>query len=240
MSRWVAWDPRRAALGLALVGLSVIGVAGCTSEQATPGTTLAPVSSSGAAVSQDPVSAADTSRTSVTKTSNEPTPNTDRSGPGEFPATSVDLGESTTPGSYAEQAADAESALIAYRGYRAAIDLSLTDPTVDWTSEIRTYSADPAASDWLNFLQRPAIQTGRASGSTTISPTVAAVEPALVTIHDCVDTTAVVFVNAEGENLLSPDQPGSYRRHPVTTQVAKYEDSRWLVSFITEDYAARC
>ncbi len=235
-------DTRRALLALITAGLSVTGIAACSAGQANPGTTLAPVDSS-ASRSEALSTATDASSSLGSGTAAQPTdggsrsettpqtPESTSSEPTKMPWSNLDLSP--------DQVREAQAALDAYVGYRRVSDLTFTDPRRDWASEIYEYAADPVASNLVKFVRDPAFQQGSGEGRTIIDPRVTEVGTGTVELSDCVDNTASIFVDANGNSLIAPDAPGFYRRHPATVSVSQI-DNRWLVTSVVNDFSVQC
>ena len=197
MGVW-AHDARRAALGVALAGLTVIGVAGCTSEQATPGTTLAPVSSSidpsRPAPSDAPSSAAVSTRSLTSEAPPSP-PAVSSSAPALI----------LTP----EQQQWADRAVPLLQQTWEVKDAVLADPGRDWTAEIRRVMGDPAASSRLVPLnQWPNLSCG-GSETTKVEIAVASAqgtgEPGTtILLSTCVDSSTEDLVDRDGNSVQAP------------------------------------
>lgn len=237
---------RRGAVTAALVALAITGTVGCSSEQANPGTTLPPVTSSAtletSAATGTPVTTSESSTPSAAVSTVISTPS---AAAGSSEASSEpSAASSDAPWAGLEltdaQVADAEAALAAYRGYVQAVDAMLADPTKDWSKEANQFAAEAPASEVLAFMARPTVQSGHGIGRTKINPKVFSVEPSLVVINDCVDSTDSTFVDSQGNSLLSADVPGSFRRHPAMIQVGHFDDGRWLVAVIVNDVSTKC
>jgi hypothetical protein len=66
------------------------------------------------------------------------------------------------------------------------------------------------------------------------------VEPALITITDCVDKTANGFFDKSRQSIKAPDVSGSFYRHPSEIQVGQYVNGQWLVTLTTDDWTKTC
>ena len=226
------WRNARLAGLLLLVG---IVAAGCTSAGGDdPTSTLAPVSSS----TGSSTDTATTSSTSSVSPSSSPksTPGSEsvQSSPAEWPA---DL----TP----DQVAEAQAAIAAYLGYRALSDQALANPAAPgWDQEIGLWAADPEKTGFLNVIRGLAQLGQYAKGSFVVYPMVTKVEPGIVTMTVCSDSTNVGFFDQHGQSIKSPDQQGSYWRHPAEVQVVRYDVAdpahQWLVTFVTDDPSTAC
>ena len=139
-----------------------------------------------------------------------------------------------------DQVGEAQAAITAYTGYYKLIDQSYADPGKDWSTEAAQWTTDPVKSSLLRNLAGTAQLGQYRSGSIAVHPTVTKVEPALVTMTDCVDATNVGFFDKNGNSIKAPDAPGTYFRHRAEVQVAQYEGGQWLVTFITDDYNTTC
>ncbi len=222
---------RRSAI-IAVIAAGAL-LAGCTSTPDTTPTsadTVEITSGSATALASTTSSTVSESSTSTTSASSV-----------ELSSTSV--AESSTPWSGLDltdaQIADAQAAIAAYTGYVRILDEAAPDPGSDWTAQVRTYAADPAAQKALNSLAQLA-SVGSAAGTHGIEPKVSAVEPALITLTVCVDATAVELVDKNGKSIKAPNAPGSYFRHPSTVQVGNYVGDQWLVTVVTDDYQTTC
>ena len=98
-----------------------------------------------------------------------------------------------------DQVAEAQAAIAAYTGYWHVLDQALAEPGKDWSAEINQYATGTEADSSLAYLKQLAAAGQYASGSTGISPLVTKVEPALITITDCVDKTDNGFFDKSGQ-----------------------------------------
>lgn len=212
MGVW-AHDARRAALGVALAGLTVIGVAGCTSEQATPGTTLAPVSSSidpsRPAPSDAPSSAAVSTRSLTSEAPPSP-PAVSSSAPALI----------LTP----EQQQWADRAVPLLQQTWEVKDAVLADPGRDWTAEIRRVMGDPAASQQIGAAQSMAELKLRRIGDTKVEIAVASAqgtgEPGTtILLSTCVDSSTEDLVDRDGNSVQAPIEAGQRFRQYATATV---------------------
>ena len=144
----------------------------------------------------------------------------------------------------AAQVKEAQAAITAYRGYYAFLSQALAAPGKSWTAEAAKWSADPVKSNDLKYFTATAQRGQHTSGAAVIYPKVTKVQPALVTLTACVDTTNVGFLNKLGNSIKAPNQSGSYWRHQSQVQVAQYQvkdtSHSWLVTFVTDDYTKSC
>lgn len=136
--------------------------------------------------------------------------------------------------------AEAQAAVAAYTGYYKLVDQAYADPSRDWSTDVAQWATDPVKSSFLRNVAGTAQLGQYRSGSIAVHPTVTKVEPALVTMSVCVDSTNMGFYDKNGDSIKAPDAPGSYFRHPSEVQVAEYQGNQWLVTFITDDYQKTC
>ena len=139
-----------------------------------------------------------------------------------------------------DQVAEAQAAIAAYTGYWHVLDQALAEPGKDWSAEINQYATGTEADSSLAYLKQLAAAGQYASGSTGISPRVTKVEPALITITDCVDKTDNGFFDKSGQSIKAPDVSGSFYRHPSEIQVGQYVNGQWLVTLTTDDWTKTC
>ena len=139
-----------------------------------------------------------------------------------------------------QQVAEAQAAIAAYTGYYKLVDQAYAAPGKDWSSKAARWATDPVKSSFLKNLAGTAKLGQYGTGSIVAHPMVTKVEPALVTMTDCVDATNVGFYDRSGNSIKAPDASGSYFRHVSEVQVAEYQGNQWLVTFITDDYTKRC
>ena len=206
-------------------------LAGCTSSDgSTPGSDSSSSVTTSISSSQTVISTSSpTPSSSASPSSPPPSPTSPTSTAPPWPA---DL--------TADQVAEAQAAIAAYVGYGKLIDQSYADPGKDWSTEAAQWTTDPVKSSLLRNLAGTAQLGQYRSGSIAVHPTVTKVEPALVTMTDCVDATNVGFFDKNGNSIKAPDAPGTYFRHRAEVQVAQYEGGQWLVTFITDDYNTTC
>jgi len=139
-----------------------------------------------------------------------------------------------------DQVAEAQAAIAAYTGYYKLVDQAYMDPGKSWSTEVAKWATDPEKSSFLHNMAGTAQLGQYGTGSTVVHPTVTKVEPALVTMTVCVDSTEAGFFDKAGNSIKAPDAPGSYFRHVSNVQVAQYEGGAWLVTFVTDDYNTTC
>jgi hypothetical protein len=139
-----------------------------------------------------------------------------------------------------DQVAQAQAAIAAYVGYITLVDQAYADPGKDWSADAAKWATDPVRSSFLNNLAGTAALGQYRKGSVAVYPTVTEVEPGLVTMSVCHDSTNAGFFDATGASIKAPDAPGTYFRHLSEVQVAQYEGGQWLVTFITDDYNSQC
>jgi hypothetical protein len=200
---------------------SVAGPSDSSSADSTPTSTGA-TSPSPPSSSSTPMSPA----SSVTSSAVSPTP----------PASANPWPTDLTP----EQIAQAQAAIAAYVGYVKLVDQAYAAPGNDWSADAARWATDPVKSSFLNNLAGTAALGQYRTGSVAVYPTVTKVEPGLVTMSVCVDSTNAGFFDKTGASIKAPDAPGTYFRHVSEVQVAQYEGGQWLVTFITDDYTTTC
>ena len=120
------------------------------------------------------------------------------------------------------------------------MDQAYADPAKDWAADASKWATDPVKSSFLQNLAGTAQRGQYRSGSVAVYPTVTKVEPGLVTMSVCHDSTNAGFFDSTGASIKAPDAPGTYFRHVSEVQVALYEGGQWLVTFITDDYNTTC
>ena len=139
-----------------------------------------------------------------------------------------------------DQVSAAQAAIAAYVGYYQLVDQAYMHPGKDWTSEVSKWATDPEKSSFLRNMAGTAQLGQYGTGSTVVYPRVTKVEPGVVTMTVCVDSTAAGFFDKAGQSIKAPDAPGSYFRHVSEVQVALYQGGVWLVTFVTDDYNTTC
>ena len=216
--------PGTAAKICAAIALLSVLTAGCSSSGSgvlTQDLTSASTSSaSGSQMSlpvstspSGPISSAPTSASTVS-----PTPVTQTSNP--WPA---DL----TP----EQQDQAKAALAALDSYIQVTNAASADPAAkDWTTDVRKYTADPEATQFLESLaSMSTARVRQVEPPTYEDPTVTAVDGNRVSIVACVDRSQQDVVDENGDHAL---QPAEVPRKLWTATVYEYEAQYggWLVS----------
>jgi hypothetical protein len=244
--------------------LAGVGLAGCTTAEATGPLTSPPFSASGAAStiasdrptsSTQPSSAASgpdtrTGSASVTPPSRpapySSTPSssaTGRSGSGVSEVESaIDV---TVPASLtAKQAADARAAIVAYKGFARLDDRAWADPQHDWSRELSLWAGGPLKISFLSDLAKAAKKKIHIEGTGSLVGTVTDVKAGIVTLAVCVDSSRVDIVDSKGKSVKAPNQSGSYWRSPGTVVIVKADTKdpahEWLVSSLTFDHAKSC
>ena len=243
-----------------LVVASVVGLTGCTtSTGALPSTTGIAVATSDASTTATGVvlsltlptssppmstppssapptvvssSAAPTSATSLPSTS-KPTPSTTTShraaAAGPWPS-------SLSPA----QVDEAKAAIAAYVAYEHLVDEAYTKPGEDWSKQATKLAADPERSNFLSNLKATAELGQYTSGSAVLKPQVTKVQPALVHLSVCVDSSSIGFFDKNGRSIKAPNQAGSYYRHSSQIDVGQYVGGQWLVTIVTSDFKHSC
>jgi len=217
--------------GVASLCLAFGLLAGCTSSDgSTPGS-----DSSSSVTTSTTVSPTVTSTSSPTPSSSSSLTSTP------LPTTSPTSGAPSWPADLTpDQVAEAQAAIAAYTGYYKLVDQAYADPSKDWSAEAAKWATDPVKSSFLQNVAGTAQLGQYGTGSIVVHPTVTKVEPALVTMTVCVDSTNAGFYDKTGNSIKAPDAPGSYFRHVSEVQVAQYQGNQWLVTFITDDYTKTC
>jgi len=223
--RWIT------PFGVASLCLAFGLLAGCTSSDgSTPGS-----DSSSSVTTSTTVSPTVTSTSSPTPSSSSSLTSTP------LPTTSPTSGAPSWPADLTpDQVAEAQAAIAAYTGYYKLVDQAYADPSKDWSTEAAKWATDPVKSSFLQNVAGTAQLGQYRTGSIAVHPTVTKVEPALVTMTACVDSTSMGFFDKDGSSIKAPDAPGSYFRHVSEVQVAQYQGNQWLVTFITDDYNKTC
>jgi hypothetical protein len=130
-----------------------------------------------------------------------------------------------------EQQDQAKAALAALDGYIQVTNAASADPAAkDWTGDIRKYTADPEATQFLESLASMATARVRQIVPPTYEdPTVTAVGGNRVSIVACVDRSQQDVVDENGDHAL---QPAEVPRKLWTATVYEYEAQYggWLVS----------
>ena len=226
--------PMGRRFAVALVTVVLVGLAGCTSEAAAPGTpsgtSTASVPTAGRKTSGSPstTSAAATTSSFVVPTPSVidvPTPTSANPWPADL-----------TP----EQVVDAQAALATYRRYQEFVDRAGREPGKDWTADISAVTTAVAKQQLIDLFAQMAAKGLRTTGQVQIDPKVSSVEPANVVIDACLDGTNADFLDANGQVITAPDAPGTYRRHTGSAQVVKLDDGTWRVAIAVENGDVRC
>ena len=213
--------------GLLMIGAIVALVSACSTSDGANPTLTTPISSSVTSSPSQTVTSTSSQTSASSSFANTSAPQSTATSP--WPA---DL----TP----DQVAAAQAAIAAYVGYYQLVDQAYMDPGKDWTSEVSKWATDPEKSSFLRNMAGTAQLGQYGTGSTAVYPQVTKVEPGVVTMSVCVDSTAAGFFDKDGKSIKAPDAPGSYFRHVSEVQVAKYVGDQWLVTFITDDYNTTC
>ncbi len=129
-----------------------------------------------------------------------------------------------------EQQDQARAALAALDGYIQVTNAASADPAAkDWTADVRKYTADPAATQFLESL-RSFVAAGvhQANPPNYQSPTVVSILGNKVAIEACVDRSGQSIVDADGQSALDPVPDPRSR---WTAYVYLYDPPNgWLVS----------
>lgn len=140
----------------------------------------------------------------------------------------------------AEQTADANAAVEAYRRYWALFDASGAEPARDWSTQIAEVTAGTASDDFVNGTASLARDDLRATGTTTVVVNVTGVDPGAVYLTSCVDTSGTDLIDSAGTSFLAPDQPGSYRRYVSNAQIGLFDGGEWKVAVEQGDRNTTC
>ena len=231
-----------------LAGTALLAAA-CTSSAASP-TTVPPTSSSAPftvapsppASSMSAVSGSSSQAIPDPPSSTTKVPTSAKATTKVIPTTTPALPTGPWPKNLtAAQIKEAQSAIATYVGYYHLIDKSFAAPgSKNWTADIHQFATGAEAASSLQYITALAKAGQRTSGTTGISPKVTKVQPALVTISDCVDTTHTNFYNKAGVSIKAPNAPGSYYRHPSQIQIGQYVGGKWLVTVTTDDWTKTC
>ena len=219
-------DSRPGTAGRICAAIALIAtlIAGCSSSGSgvlTQDLTSATTSGSNASSSGSPVptssSIASVSPSSSVSAASPATTTTPVSNP--WPA---DL----TP----EQQDQAKAALAALDGYIQVTNAASADPAAkDWTADVRKYTADPAATQFLESVASfVAAGVHQVSPPIYESPTVTSVVGNKVSVQACVDRTGQSIVDSEGAPAL---QPPAVPRSLWAANIYQYDSPNgWLVS----------
>jgi hypothetical protein len=209
---------KRMAALLGSITYCVVLLAGCTSNSGvvtqTPDTsTSTSVKSSPTSITRSPVQSVSASPSSASTALSSAVGNP---WPADF-----------TP----DQVAVAQAALTAVDGYIKVTAAANADPAAkDWTSDIRKYAADPAATQTLEAISSLiSAQVHQTVPPTYEQPTVTEADDHKVVVETCLDNTATAAVDADGASVLDPSPTP---RSILTLTLYRYapEDGGWLVS----------
>lgn len=205
----------------------------CSSQSGTPSTTDATIATTGALT---PATSSSTTSGTIT-----PPPTTASSNPAQSTSGNASAPSTTTGGeTTVNEAAESEAALTAYRGFYEFLNQAYANPSADWSQEIKKWAAGPAAEQVLAQLSSLAQAGQYGTGAVTVEPKITGVQPALVDIQSCVDSTNIGLFDRNGQSIKSPDGPGTYFRHPSTAQVGQFQGGAWLVVAVSDDYSVTC
>lgn len=254
---------RRRALAAASALLLVIGVAGCSNNNAQPEPTMtmgsiaeetpsltSPLAASATAsssstpltstslptsASPSPSAGTTTAQPPTSSKTSQPPPST--SSPSATESTSAAL----PAGLNAKQKVSAETALDVYRKYMSLIDKSAAQPGRDWSQQLAAVVVPPLQAQYLAILQGTAERGQRFTGKTLAYPKVTEVTPkgGEVTIKSCVDNRGVDFLGRDGKSIRVPDAKGAYRVHPQKVIVTGF-GAQMLISLVDGDLDQRC
>ena len=210
------------------LGVALLLMAGCTGQSSanptSPATTVSPISSTSlpGVTSSGPGSS--TIASSIASSPAPASPSITRSAPSTTtkPPTTTTHPTKTTARTTtsaiptgpwpttlnAAQVKEAQAAITAYRGYYVFLSEALAAPGKSWTAEAAKWSADPVKSNDLKYFTETAKLGQHTSGAPVIYPKVTKVQPALVTLTACVDTTNVGFFDKSGNSIKAPNQSG--------------------------------
>jgi hypothetical protein len=253
--------PLRHLLGVAVGGAVFALLAGCTfsSTSANPATSNLVTQSSvvtglgtspSASTSSAAPSSASTSLAPATPPSISPSAATPSSPKPTKTSTST---KSTAPPTgpwpanlTAAQVKEAQAALAAYKGYWQLLDTALTSPaggaatSKNWTAQVNKFATGTEAAGTLQYFKELHAAGQYSSGKTGINPKVTKVQPALVTLTDCVDHTATGLFNRAGKSIKAANVSGSYFRHVSEVQIAQYVGGKWLVTVTADNWDRKC
>lgn len=202
--------------------------AACTAQGASPTPNDPPTAATGSASA---LSASQSSSATISSGVPQPTASSGSASP----PTSTNDATTSGPGS-----AESEAALAAYRGFYALISRAYADPSADWSKEVKQWATGPAADQFLAGLAGMAQKGQYASGEVRVEPTVTQVQPGLVDIQSCVDSTDLGLFDKDGQSIKAPNAPGSYFRRPSQAQVGQFEGGAWLVVSFADDFSVSC
>lgn len=138
------------------------------------------------------------------------------------------------------QVGEAKAALTAYEGYEHLVDQAYMKPGQDWSKQAAKLAADPERSNFLSNLKATAQLGQYTAGTALIHPQVTKVQPALVHLSVCMDSTNIGFFDKSGKSIKAPNQAGSFYRHPSQIDVGQYVGGQWLVTVVTSDFGHTC
>jgi len=219
--------------GLLMIGAAVAVLAGCSTSDGSPITSVPPSSSSSLSSTSPKVTS--TSSPSVVLSSSSAVPSSVTETKSSVTTASSPWPADLTP----DQVASAQAAIAAYTAYWGVVDQAVADPGADWTSQISQYATGAKLDSFFESLRQAVARGQRATGTTKNDPQVTAVDPGLVTISDCVDKTYTDYLQGD-VSIKAPDAPGSYFRHPAVVQVAQFDGGKWLVLASTDDWSKTC
>lgn len=136
--------------------------------------------------------------------------------------------------------AAANAALDVYRQYWALFDKSGAEPSADWSTEIAKLATSSAVDGFIQGTASLAQDGLHAVGTTSVEVTVTKVEPALVHLTSCIDTSETDLVDSSGRSFLAPDQSGSYLRYVSNSQIGRVEGGFWKLVVEHGDRTATC
>lgn len=139
-----------------------------------------------------------------------------------------------------EEIAAANAALEVYRQYWALFDKSGAEPSANWSAEIAELATGSAIDGFVQGTASLAQDGLHAVGTTSIEVRVTKVEPALVHLASCIDTSETDLVDSSGRSFLAPDQSGSYLRYVSNSQIGQVEGGLWKLVVEQGDRAATC
>jgi hypothetical protein len=184
----------RMAAFTGLVAFCIVLLAGCTSESGVVTQTLestsaspvesTPTPSTGSTAQTEPSSPTPPSSTAASSTADNPWP------------------ANLTP----DQVAAAQAALATVDGYIQVSAAANADPaSKDWTSEIRTYAADPAAAQTLDALASLVVaQVHQTAPPVYEHPKVISIDEYRIVVEACADNTTTNAVDGDGNSVLQP------------------------------------
>lgn len=129
------------------------------------------------------------------------------------PASSSAAAETTTSDPHAAVIAAAEEKL---KCSWATMDAAFQDPAKDWYVELRKCTADPLLAELISTLKYYVEHGVHDEGTTSreiLSSKVVLEQPASVEVTFCIDQSAEVTINAQGQKL--PDPPTLRRQWTV-------------------------